>query len=84
LIHIRSISDGIYSRFEGAVFKNVSLTGPVWTLPCDVEVNITVVLGGQRYPLHPLDTNLDLGFKDDNGQSYCIGSVSLEFSLVTT
>ncbi|KAI0315898.1 aspartic peptidase domain-containing protein [Amylostereum chailletii] len=71
----KSIADNIYSRFVGASFQNVSLTGPVWTLPCDVEVNITPKLGGKAFPMHPLDANMDLGLTDDTGAKFCVGTL---------
>ncbi|KAI0064162.1 acid protease [Artomyces pyxidatus] len=74
------IADAIYSRFEGAQYQNLSSTGPIWTLPCDVEVNITFKIGGQAIPIHPLDTNLDLNLQDNNGNKICVGS----FQPITT
>ncbi|KAI0030441.1 aspartic peptidase domain-containing protein, partial [Vararia minispora EC-137] len=73
----RAISDGIYGRFEGASFKNVSNVGEVWILPCNLEVNITIKFGGTAYPMHPLDTNFDIGLNqvDANGNKLCVGSL---------
>ncbi|KAI0051051.1 acid protease [Auriscalpium vulgare] len=70
----KSVSDAIYSGFEGAKYQNLSLTGPIWTLPCDIEVNITFKIGGQSYPVHPLDANLDLQVTDADGKKTCIGA----------
>ncbi|TFY75627.1 hypothetical protein EWM64_g8383, partial [Hericium alpestre] len=70
----KNVSDGIYARIEGAQFRNLSLTGPVWTMPCDREVNVTFKIGGQSYPIHALDTNMDMSQKDANGTKFCIGS----------
>ncbi|KAI0045589.1 acid protease, partial [Auriscalpium vulgare] len=70
----KSVADALYSGFEGAVYQNISGLGPIWTLPCDIEVNITFNIGGQSYPIHPLDATLDVGITDDNGKNSCIGA----------
>ncbi|KAA1469689.1 acid protease [Dentipellis sp. KUC8613] len=70
----KAVSDGIYARIEGAEFQNLSLTGPIWTIPCDQEVNVTFKIGGASYPIHPLDTSMDMGQKDSSGKKVCIGS----------
>ncbi|TFY65812.1 hypothetical protein EVG20_g5276 [Dentipellis fragilis] len=70
----KAVSDGIYARIEGAQFQNLSLTGPIWTIPCDQEVNVTFKIGGATYPIHPLDTSMDMGQKDSSGKKVCIGS----------
>jgi hypothetical protein len=40
-------------------------------------VNVTVLMGGQRFPMHPLDTNFDIGLnqEDQSGNKLCVGSV---------
>ncbi|KAI0067567.1 acid protease [Artomyces pyxidatus] len=70
----KDVSDAIYSRIEGAQFQNINATGPIWTLPCDAEVNVTIRIGGQPFPIHPLDTNFELQLPDDNGTHLCVGS----------
>lgn len=68
----RAISDSIYGRIPGAIFKNItSGIGSIWTIPCSFEVNITIKIGGVTFPIHPLDASLDWV---DNGQSICIGA----------
>lgn len=73
----RSLSDAVYGRIPGAQYVNRSdVGGAVWEVPCDREVNMTFIFGGQRIPIHPLDTTLDLKVTNDAGDKVCIGSVS--------
>lgn len=77
------MSDAIYADIPGAKFVNISGIGEIYTLPCDQEVNITVTFGGVKYPIHPLDANmngsdlLDTG-TDGAGSEVCLGSVSTD------
>lgn len=71
----RYVADAIYSGFPGAQFTNVTATGPVWTLPCDIEVNTTLFFGNMSYPVHPLDTSLNL--TDSSGTQICVGGVCI-------
>lgn len=69
----RAVSDSIYGRVKGA---NYSVERNLWTFPCEQELNISMSVGGQKYPIHPLDTSSkDLGFKDANGNFVCVGTV---------
>ncbi|KAL0960742.1 hypothetical protein HGRIS_005766 [Hohenbuehelia grisea] len=76
----KNVADSIYSRFEGAEFVNVTGVGKVWIAPCTTEVNITIKLGGVRYPIHPMDALLDptlLGLtnvRNQAGERSCIGT----------
>ncbi|KAI0358431.1 acid protease [Trametes cingulata] len=73
----KSVADAIYSRVPGAKYVYISATAtPVWTLPCDVELNITFKFNGVSYPVHPLDTVMDdlSGPLDDNGEPTCVGA----------
>ncbi|KAG9027593.1 hypothetical protein FRB95_007589 [Tulasnella sp. JGI-2019a] len=71
----RSISDAIYGRAPGAVWDG---TNGWWTVPCAQELNISFVFGGQKLPIHPLDTSMsDVGGQTAasvNGVSMCIGA----------
>jgi len=68
----RAISDAIYSRIPGSSFQNVSGgIGAVWTFPCDVEVNISLSIGGVTFPVHPLDSSMDW---TENDETICLGS----------
>jgi len=78
----RSVSDAIYGRVRGA---NYSVEKNQWTFPCEQELNISISVGGVKYPVHPLDTSSkDLGFTDANGQFVCVGTfqpITSAFSL---
>lgn len=70
----------MYGKIFGAVLTNVSGFGEIWALPCDQEVNATFLFGGVEFPIHPLDLNFDLDgldMQDSNGDSMCLGSVSV-------
>jgi hypothetical protein len=70
----RQIADAIYGRIPNATFGTVGRgVGDTWRFACDVEVNLTLSIGGVKYPIHPLDTSLDW---NENGTDFCIGSVS--------
>lgn len=74
----RSVVDAIYKDVKGAQWRNDSDVGPIYVLPCDQEINITFFFGGQPFPVHPLDTNMDgsqLNLVDDNNKPICIGAV---------
>lgn len=73
----RPVADAIYSRVPNATYVNISAADtPVWTLPCDVELNITFTFAGVSYPVHPLDTVMDdlRGPLDSSGKPTCVGS----------
>lgn len=82
IFYLRNVADAIYSRVPGASFVNVpAASGMVWTLPCDVELNVTFKFGGVSYPVNPLDTNLgSMNIKGPDGNEICVGS----FQPITT
>jgi len=68
----RSVSDTIYGRVQGAVYDT---TNQWWTVPCGQYLNISFVLGGVTFPVHPFDTvSSDFGLKDSNGNVICLGA----------
>lgn len=70
----RDVADAIYGRVPSAEYDE---TNEIWTLPCDIELNITFKFGGVDFPIHPLDTvSSDIPTKDANGNTVCIGAVS--------
>jgi hypothetical protein len=71
----RSIADKIYSRIPGSKFENLTQTGPIWTLPCNVEVNTTLFFGNKAFPIHPFDMNFSI--KNSSGDQICIGGVCM-------
>ncbi|KAH9969733.1 aspartic peptidase domain-containing protein [Russula dissimulans] len=67
------VSDAIYSGIPGAQFENLTTTGPIWTLPCNYEVNVTLLFGNISFPMHPLDVSFSL--LDTMGTQRCVGGV---------
>ncbi|KAJ3914088.1 acid protease [Lentinula edodes] len=57
----------IYSGITGAQYS--SDIGQ-WVLPCDAEIDMALQLGGQIFPLHPLDINI----KNSADSSTCLGT----------
>jgi hypothetical protein len=52
LRHIRAVTDALYESIPGAVFDN---SQNLWSVPCDVEINMSWTFGGKDIPVHPLD-----------------------------
>ncbi|TFK87338.1 acid protease [Polyporus arcularius HHB13444] len=70
-----SVAQAFYKDVPGAQLVTRSeLSGQVWQLPCDKEVNITFKFGGVSYPVHPLDANIDLNLTDSSGNHVCFGA----------
>jgi len=76
----KSVSDAVYGRIPGAQYVNRSDVGAIWELPCDKEVNMTFIFSGQKIPIHPLDSSLDLNLTSTSGERVCLGS----FQPITT
>ena len=71
---VRYVADAFYSGIPGAKLTNIAeLNGEVWVFDCTAEINATFIIGGQSYPIHPLD--LSQQTVDDNGEPFCFGSV---------
>ncbi|EIW59384.1 acid protease [Trametes versicolor FP-101664 SS1] len=69
------VAEAFYANVPGAQLVNVaSLDGQIWQLPCDKEVNVTFKFAGVSYPMHPLDTNIDLNMTDGKGNPICFGA----------
>ena len=69
-----AVASAMYSGAKGANLTNINaLGGETWVIDCDAEVNVTFVIGGQHYPVHPLDTNQRGA--DDDGNPICFGAV---------
>jgi hypothetical protein len=71
---VRYVADAYYSGIPGAKLVNMAqFDGEVWVFDCTAEINATIIIGGQSYPIHPLDmSQQDVG---DNGKPFCYGSV---------
>jgi hypothetical protein len=66
--------DAIYSGAKGAKLLNLSeFSGDIWVVDCDAELNISFKIGGNTYPIHPLDVTRPQ--TDDDGKTFCIGAV---------
>ncbi|KAF5363696.1 hypothetical protein D9756_000629 [Leucocoprinus leucothites] len=63
----KSITDAIYANITGAKFDEKSNQ---WLVPCDHEVDIALQIGGQIFPLHPLDVTPATA----GSNSTCVGS----------
>ncbi|KAH9015677.1 hypothetical protein EDB85DRAFT_2210110 [Lactarius pseudohatsudake] len=48
------VAHAMYSGAKGAKLKNLqSYSGDIWVIDCDAEVNVTFLIGGQSYHVHP-------------------------------
>ncbi|KAJ7452711.1 aspartic peptidase domain-containing protein [Mycena galericulata] len=53
-----AVVSSVFSQIPGAVFKVVDgspNTEQVWTIPCNTTTIVSVGMGGQSFPIHPLD-----------------------------
>ena len=57
------------------MYANVPPYGDVWVVDCGAEINVTFKIGGQSYPIHPLDVTRE--DKDSNGELFCFGTVRM-------
>ncbi|KAH9007242.1 aspartic peptidase domain-containing protein [Lactarius hatsudake] len=65
------VARALYSGAKGAKLTNLS-GADFWVIDCDAEVNATFLVGGQSYPIHPLDMNQQN--TDDDGNNICFGA----------
>ncbi|KAI0632396.1 acid protease [Trametes polyzona] len=69
------VAEAFYKDVPGAKLVNVpTLNGQIWQLPCNKEVNVTFKFSGVSFPIHPLDTNIDLNTTDSRGRHVCFGA----------
>ena len=72
----RSVAEAFYKNVPDAQLVSRSdLSGNIWQLPCDKEINVTFKFGGVSFPINPLDTNIDLNATDSDGNHVCFGAV---------
>ncbi|OBZ76478.1 Aspartic protease [Grifola frondosa] len=62
--------DAMYKDIPGAQY---SPDDQFYYVPCDSKVNVSVVVGTNEYPVHPIDTTVFYNF-DDDGLPVCIGA----------
>ncbi|KAH9065115.1 acid protease [Lactarius deliciosus] len=65
------VARALYSGAKGAKLLSSS-SGDIWVIDCDAEINATFLIGGQSYPIHPLDLNQQ--GTDDYGNEICFGA----------
>ena len=53
----------------GSVFDAES---GLWVLPCETQINVSMVFGQDTFPLEPLDL-ISPAHTDDNGNVICVG-----------
>ncbi|EMD40138.1 hypothetical protein CERSUDRAFT_112356 [Gelatoporia subvermispora B] len=69
------VAKAFYGNVPGAKLMHYEqLDGPIWQLPCDIEVNVTFKFGGVNYPINPIDTTIDLNATDNDGNHICFGA----------
>ncbi|KAJ7476368.1 aspartic peptidase domain-containing protein [Mycena galericulata] len=76
-----AVISSVFSQIPGAIFKVVDGlldTSEVWTVPCNTTTIVSVGMGGQSFPIHPLDLSLVFVNKDTN-EVTCIS----QWNLVT-
>ncbi|KAI0640059.1 aspartic peptidase domain-containing protein [Trametes polyzona] len=68
--------DAIFRDVPGAILTDNAdgSNGTGYIIPCDTKINVTLVFGGQKYPIHPIDM-LVLNTAP-NGTFYCTGAFS--------
>ncbi|KAJ7107853.1 aspartic peptidase domain-containing protein [Mycena epipterygia] len=44
-----TLLDAIYSQIPGSLYDNA------WTIPCETTTIVAIEMGGQQFPIHPLD-----------------------------
>ena len=69
----RYVVDAIYSGAKGAQLVNDPSVGALWVVDCDAEINVTFKIGGQSYPVHPLDVTRQV--VEPTGETLCYGTV---------
>ncbi|KAJ7759013.1 aspartic peptidase domain-containing protein [Mycena maculata] len=52
------IPGALFQVVEGLVIEGQAVTGPLWTVPCNTTTIVSVGMGGQSFPIHPLDLSL--------------------------
>ncbi|KAJ6581933.1 aspartic peptidase domain-containing protein [Mycena capillaripes] len=62
--------DAIFSKIPGAIFN--ATAGP-WTVPCNTTSSVSVKIGGQDFPIHPLDLS-DVIFDAATNRTTCIAA----------
>ncbi|KAJ6581931.1 aspartic peptidase domain-containing protein [Mycena capillaripes] len=52
----KQLLDAVFSQIPGSVFGLIDAVGAqLWTVPCNTTTIVSVQIGGQTFPVHPLD-----------------------------
>ncbi|KAF5317304.1 hypothetical protein D9611_003593 [Ephemerocybe angulata] len=73
-----ALRDDFYNQWEGGVqLKTASGTPGRWHIPCTQPATATVKIGGQRYPIHPIDlTEITRTEIDGKPYSRCLSGIA--------
>ncbi|KAF5316971.1 hypothetical protein D9611_003600 [Ephemerocybe angulata] len=73
-----AVRDSIYSQWEGgAQLKTIGGDPGRWHIPCTQPATATVKIGGQRYPIHPIDlTEITQTEIDGKLYSRCLSGIA--------
>ncbi|KAF8256386.1 hypothetical protein EI94DRAFT_1872811 [Lactarius quietus] len=67
-----AVESALYSGAKGAHLQTIkSFNRPAWVIDCDAEINVTFVIGGQSYPVHPLDASI----KNPDGEMHALALI---------
>lgn len=69
-----ALAEAIYSGVQGAHLAPYEGQS-TWFVPCDAELNMTLVFGGQKVFIHPLDMVITTDGNAINATSTCVGAV---------
>ncbi|KAJ7609887.1 aspartic peptidase domain-containing protein [Roridomyces roridus] len=73
----QSLLDGIYRLIPGSQFAVVPFLGPqsMWTVPCNMTSILEMTIGGQQFPIHPLDLS-DVFMDPETNVPVCASLIS--------
>lgn len=71
-----AIAEAIYGQIPGAVYVS-TISGGLWVVLCHYETNVTLVFGGQKIFIHPLDMLNPALVEGAEAAGICTGSVSI-------
>ncbi|KAI0076665.1 acid protease [Panus rudis PR-1116 ss-1] len=66
------IIEAIYGSLPGA-HPNTDRPYKTYDLPCDTKINVSMIIGGVEYPIHPID--LIISEIGDDGNLKCTGAI---------
>ncbi|KAJ7511137.1 aspartic peptidase domain-containing protein, partial [Mycena galericulata] len=81
-----AVISSVFSQIPGAIFKVVDGlldTSEVWTVPCNTTTIVSVGMGGQSFPIHPLDLSVVFVNKDTNEVTCVVSLPPSQWNPVT-